>query len=143
MKQSIVEFCERYCQVGNQTYNNAQQSYLAVHPKVKPSTAATQGSALLKRQDVIEKIQGIREKRYQDALGTKERIILELLTNVKLARSRGQISAANKALELVGRELQMFVERQEIKQEGSVEIKTSEDVRAKALELLKEISKVK
>ena len=66
-------FCEKYL-----IMNNSTKAYMEVYKDVNEHVASVNACRLLKRQDIQEHIQSIRQKVYSDNLDTIENILIEL-----------------------------------------------------------------
>src|SRR5262249_60696392 len=62
---------------------------------------------------------------------TRQWVLDELIRNVHLAEERDDLKARNRALELLGKELKMFVDRSERGKPGEFDHMTTEEVRAR------------
>jgi len=97
--------------------SEAHASRLAGNGKVQARVAELQAA----NQEVLEK----------EFVLTKRWVLERLITNAKNGMKDGRPSSvANRALELVGKELGMFVERKEIGPAGAFDRMNTEDLRA-------------
>ena len=86
-------FCEKYL-----IMNNSTKAYMEVYKDVNEHTASVNACRLLKRQDIQEHIQSIRQKVYSDNLDTIENILIELkniykgeTTTTKIFKVKGEL----------------------------------------------------
>jgi hypothetical protein len=94
----------------------------AVDAGWKPATAHASGSRAAKREDVQGRVAELREM--QDAaraeaikaveMPTRELVLRELIDVAERAKSGGQLQAQLRAIELLGKELGMFVQRSSV-----------------------------
>ncbi len=107
----------------------ATQGAAAVAAGYSEHTGRTTGSKIEKRQSVrvrIEELRALADRRRAvrarrqsediiDALAMDKAWVLERLRQVfQVAMDNGQLAAANRALELIGKELRMFVDRKSV-----------------------------
>ena len=109
---------ERFAQLVA-TGKTPAEAYVAVRYAEK--TAYTCGPRLLKtesvRARVIELEQKITEAAVTNAVLNREFVIRELMDNALKAKGNGELSASNRALELLGKEIGMF-ERKDLPWDG-------------------------
>ena len=95
---------------------NATQA--AIRAGYSEKTAYAQGSRLLKSVEVQKSIERSRRKALEKAEVTREWILTRLVENLNNCLDKDSHtynpSAANKAIELLGREHKMFIERKEL-----------------------------
>ena len=73
----------------------------------------TAASRLSTNVNVQSRVAELKERAAANVSLTREWVIEQLIDNVKLGKSDGNLAAANKALELLGKELSMFIDRSE------------------------------
>lgn len=124
-------FCLAYIETGNAS-EAYRRSYSAEN--MKDATVQRKAFELLKDGKITAAIQGLREKATAKAVKrleiSKEWVLEQLVENVKMAKQaepvcdndgnpigeyKQNLAAGNKALELIGKELGMFVDRKEIR----------------------------
>ena len=88
----------------------AGAAYLAVY-QCKPSTAETEGPALLRKPQMAAEVKRRTAKAAEKAVLSKARVLTDLDRRGAKAEGLGQLSAAIRASELQGKELGMFAER--------------------------------
>jgi hypothetical protein len=82
------------------------KAYLVVHPNAKKSTAATEGSKLLKNPKIIEALRIIQEETAKKMNITKEELISDLITIKNNNMGNGSTSFASiKAIEVLNKML--------------------------------------
>lgn len=125
------DFCLAYVETGN-----ASEAYRRAYDagKMKPDTINVKASQLLADGKVSVRVAELREKVTEKAVKkleiSKEWVLEQLVENVKMAKQaepvcdeegkpigeyKQNLAAGNKALELIGKELGMFVDRKEIR----------------------------
>ncbi|PGH52757.1 hypothetical protein CRT60_22690 [Azospirillum palustre] len=87
----------------------------AVEAGYGPNNAAAQACKLQKRDDVKERIAELRAASeravVQEIAADRAWVMQKLVANVDGAQAAGNLNAMNRALELIGKELGMFVDR--------------------------------
>lgn len=79
------------------------------------------------------------QSRAASAVGiSKEWVIEQLVEHAKLAREAGDFAPANKAVELLGKELGMFIDRKEVGKPGEFDELTLEQKQERAIALTKQ-----
>ena len=73
---------------------------------------------------------------------TRQWVLDQLIDNVHVAKDRNDIKAANRALELLGKEIRMFVERSERGKPGEFDGLTAEEISAR-LEAIRAIRRAR
>jgi phage terminase small subunit len=68
---------------------------------------------LMTNDDVQSRIAELQDRAAANTVITREWVIEQLVDNARQAKQQGDIAPANKAIELLGKELGMFVERTE------------------------------
>ena len=106
---------ERFAQLVA-TGQSPAQAYTAVGYQEK--TAYTCGPRLLKRVEVRARVDELRQTVARSAVDavalTRQYVLSELMDNALKAKENQQFSASNRALELLGKELGLFVDRSEL-----------------------------
>src|SRR6266481_2198053 len=97
------------------TGQSPAQAYVAVGYEEKGSY--TCGPRLLKRNEIRARVDELRQQVARSAVDAatlnRQFVLTELMDNAIKAKEMQQISASNRALELLGKELGLFVERTE------------------------------
>lgn len=118
---------EKFCKsVGRGEHGSNAAAYVAAGFKCSPKVAKINAHKLMQRPEIQARISEIREEldeatsearaaAIEQAGLTRELIINELLDNVKRAKDKKRFdgATANRALELLGKELGMFIDRSE------------------------------
>lgn len=91
-----IAFCEHYS-----TYGNAAQAYIHAHPKVKYSTARTEGPRQLQNQDIKEYVDYLVELNSNEFQQTKDKFILDTFKAAEQAKEAGQFMAYGKIREQI------------------------------------------
>lgn len=102
---------------------NATQA--AIRAGYSERTAYSIGQENLKKPEIAEEIQVRQAKLGEEAEITAEWVLRELAENHRIARSIGELTASNKALELIGKHKGLFTER--LKLEGGLN-NTTQDI---------------
>ena len=101
-------------------------------------SAAVRGCELMKRPEVRERIELIRGTSREQALSSvilsKSWVLKELKDNIKRAAQAGDNSSVNRGLELVGKELGMFVDRKIVGVQALIAELTPENLRIASTE---------
>lgn len=149
-------FCLEYIRLGNATAAY-KLSYNAGN--MGDATIRVKASQLLARDKIRITVDRLREEALAPAKKrlsiSKEWVLEQLVENVSIAKSahpildsegtqagehKQNLAAANKALELIGKELGMFVERKEVRT-GAIDDITHEEKTAALNAVLQEIEK--
>jgi hypothetical protein len=77
-------------------------------------------SRLLSNVMVQERVAELKERAAANVSLSREWVLEQLIDNVKQAKEAGDLSPANKALEMLGKELGMFVDRKQIDIDGEL-----------------------
>lgn len=108
---------EKFCQLvaGGMP---ASRAYTEAGYSCSSGSVDANASRLLKKDRVFNRVQELGEKT-QSALiklisVDKQWVIEQLIENARMAKEEGQIGPANRALELIGKELGMFVDRKDV-----------------------------
>lgn len=96
MKPAHEKFCQHYAE-----YGNATQSFLFAFPKVTYGTAKAEGSKLLAKVDIKEKIEQLKEEFAVEYNQTKDGTIRDLIQTAEEAKAKGQFSAYAKLREMI------------------------------------------
>jgi phage terminase small subunit len=96
--------------------------YAAIRAGYSEKTAHQIGHALMKQPHVQATIQAEMDKRSEVTDLTAERVIRDIDRVRQKAENEGNYNAALKASELLGKHLQLFVEKLEVKHSGGVKI---------------------
>ena len=118
---------EKFCQciVSGMNQSDAYRSSYNVRPNTKPESVNVSGSQMMADPKISQRVAELRKPVVEAIQLTREWVLKELIENVKMAKSaipvrttdgetgeyKQELPAANKALELLGKELGMFVER--------------------------------
>lgn len=113
MNDKHRRFCEEYLKDSN----GAQA---AIRAGYSERTAKVQASRLLTNVDLKSYIKERQKELDNDAGFTREKILNALFENHNIARSLEQTNASNKALELIGKAIGLFVEKQEVEHSGTI-----------------------
>ncbi len=97
-------------------------------------------NTILKRTEVQNRIRELTQLAADRAMMSRGEILNRMLDDWELARKLGQVSAAAKIGELMGRDLhRMFVERKEVGGPGDFDTKTEQELRDFIAEQLTEL----
>lgn len=96
MTPAHEKFCQHYSE-----YGNATQAYLFAWPNVKYGTAKTEGSEMLTKPDIAERIDQLKEEFAVQYKQTKEGTIRDLIQSAEEAKTAGQFSAYAKLREMI------------------------------------------
>lgn len=91
---------------------NATQA--AIRAGYSEKTAYSIGQENLKKPDIAAEIEKRQDKLGEEAEITAEWVLKELVENHRTAREIGELTASNKALELIGKHKGMFKDRLEL-----------------------------
>lgn len=115
-----------------------KQAYLDLGGKSKNPSIS--GNGLLKRPEIRARVDEILTRAANRAELSRKDILDRIFQDWELARKLGQVPAALKAAELMGKELhKMFVERKEIGQAGDFDAKTEDELKEIIREGLKDL----
>lgn len=101
-KQS--QFCEEYL-----IDLNATQA--AIRAGYSPKTAGIKGFQLLKIVKIQERVAELKAKRQNRVEVTQDEVLQGIKDNVEMAKEDKQCGAINKSYELLGKHIDMFVDR--------------------------------
>ncbi|WP_337080773.1 terminase small subunit [Acinetobacter pittii] len=118
----------------NERHEKFCQEYIA-NPKLRISDAGLAAGYekrqnawdVFKRQDVQERIEYLKLERMADLRLDQHYVIKNLQTIAEQAINEGEYPAANKALELMGKHLNMFTDKVQHEHSGKVDIKQLAD----------------
>lgn len=98
-------------------------------------------SRLKSNENILKRVDELQERVVADILLTREWVIEQLIDNVRQAKSGDKLdgSTANKALELLGKELGMFIERKEVGKPGEFDNMTVEQKRERVIGIAKQL----
>jgi phage terminase small subunit len=68
---------------------------------------------LMKNDEILRRVAELQERAAANVVISREWVLEQLVDNAKLAKAAGDIAPSNQALNLIGKELGMFVERTE------------------------------
>lgn len=113
----------------NERHEKFCQEYIA-NPKLRISDAGLAAGYekrqnawdVFRRQDVQERIEYLKLERMADLRVDQYLVIRNLKDIAERAMEEGEFSAANKANELLGKHMNMFNEKVELKHSGSVDM---------------------
>lgn len=71
------------------------------------------GTRLTTNEDIRRRVDELKERAATNVVLSREWVLEELIDNAKRAKEGGDYAPSNKALELLGKEIGMFVERTE------------------------------
>lgn len=112
-------FAEEYLKDSNGTQAAIRAGY-------SPKTANEQAARLLANVSIKDYVKSRQKQLDADAGFTRQMILQELWSNHQEAKAAGQLNASNKALELVGKAIGVFVEKSEsdvnLKMQGEVPV---------------------
>lgn len=125
-------FCLAYIETGN-----ASEAYRRAYPaslKWPEHSVASNASTLLKNTDVLQRVEALKaeisSKVTKKVAISKQWVLEQLIENASIAKAaepvldgegnptgeyKTNIAAANRAIELIGKELGMFVDRKEVR----------------------------
>lgn len=114
-------FADEYCAEQNATKAAIRAGY-------SKDTAEQQGSRLLRNVKVRQYIDEKLERLSRKTDITAEWVINELKKNHQLAQQNNEINASNKALELLGKHLQLFTDKMQLQGNLDVAVTILDDV---------------
>jgi len=134
-------FCLAYLETGN-----ASEAYRRAYDaaNMKPEVISVKACELLKNGKVSVRIEELQSEVSERAIVSKEWVITKLVENIERAMQNTPVldhegsptgeyryegSVANRALELVGKELRMFVDRKEVGQPGEFDNLSTHELR--------------
>lgn len=105
---------------------DGSEAIIAAGYKTNPRAASVSANRLLKDANVRARIDELLAKRDEIEREATEKavealaidkgwVMSQLVENVQMAKTAGDLAPANKALELLGKELGMFIERREVR----------------------------
>ncbi len=86
--------------------------------------------------EMLKRVADIRAKAIENLIIDKQWVVRQLIMNHNRAFQKGMIAASNQSLELIGRELGMFVDRKDIRVHAQFERLTDREL----LQQLKEVT---
>jgi phage terminase small subunit len=92
---------------------SAAEAYRQAGYEVNEGAAKANASRLLTNANVQSRVSELKQRAAASVSLTKEWVLERLIANVKAGQENDDLSPANKALELLGKELGMFVDRSE------------------------------
>jgi hypothetical protein len=92
---------------------SAAEAYRQAGYEVKGNVAEAAASRLLRDVKVASRVEELKQRAAVSVQISREWVLEQLVDNLKLAKDTGQIAPANRAAELLGKELGMFVDRSE------------------------------
>lgn len=99
-----------------------------------------QNASRMMSNDVVQKrVAELKSRVVEAVLLTKEWIIEQLIENAQLAKANDDFAPANKAIELLGKELGMFIERKEVGKPGAFDELSLEQKRERAIAIAKQL----
>lgn len=104
-----LAFVLAYTCVGSTTCSQLGKS--AIASGSSENNASRDASRLMKKPHVREAIKDIHQKMMDDALINPQKILNDLQNTLDLALAKGDLTAANRSIELQGKYLTMFNER--------------------------------
>ena len=132
LTQKREAFCLSYIETGN-----ASEAYRRAYPtslKWPERSVASNASTLLKNTDVLQRVEALKaeiaSKVTKKVAISKQWVLEQLVENASIAKAaepvldgegnptgeyKANIAAANRAIELIGKELGMFVDRKEVR----------------------------
>ena len=127
---SLTPKQEKFCQcvVSGMTQADAYRASYKVRANTKPDSVISQASELMADPRIYSRVVELRKPIVESIQLNREWVLKELIENVRMAKSaipvknaegetgeyKQELPAANKALELLGKELGMFVDRKQI-----------------------------
>lgn len=110
---------EKFCQFYSQGMSQEDAYEKAGYKRNRKSA-----NNLWTKMDIKQRVSEIKEELQEEIKVefkmSKEEVLNELLTNANLARQAEQYSAANKAMELIGKEIGLFVEKKKVQHSGEI-----------------------
>ncbi len=92
---------------------SAAEAYKAAGYEAKGNVAEAAASRLLRDVKVASRVEELKQRAAVSVQISREWVLEQLVDNLKLAKDTGQLAPANRAAELLGKELGMFVDRSE------------------------------
>lgn len=92
------KFCEHYAE-----YSNCTQAYLFAFPGVKYGTAKTEGSKLLTKPDISERISELKEEFECQFRQDKDRTIRDLIVSSEEAKKIGEWATYTKLRDMIAK----------------------------------------
>jgi hypothetical protein len=93
--------------------SSASAAYRTVYDVKKGNAADASASRLLKSDKVAARVAELQERKSDDVMLSAQWVIEQLIDNATKAKMQGDFGPSNQALQLLGKELGMFVERTE------------------------------
>lgn len=119
----------------------ASQAYKSAGYTASGNAADACASRLLTDAKVQARVADLQSRVVTDILLTREWVIEQLIDNVRQAKGGDKLDGptANKALELLGKELGMFIERKEVGKPGEFDNMTVEQKRERVFGIAKQL----
>lgn len=95
-------------------------------------------SRLATNGNIRQRVEELQSHYVKTVFLNREWVIEQLIDNAKLAKADKDYGPANKAIELLGRELGMFIERAEVGTPGEFDGLNVEDKRGRSVNLLRQ-----
>jgi len=92
---------------------SAAEAYKQAGYDAKGNAAEVSASRLLRNDKVAARVEELKQRAAASVSLTKEWVLERLIKNVEMGQASEDLAPANKALELLGKELGMFVDRSE------------------------------
>jgi phage terminase small subunit len=92
---------------------SATEAYRQAGYDAKGNAAEVAASRLIRNTKVASRVEELKTRAAASVQISKEWVLEQLVDNLKLAKEQGQLAPANRAAELLGKELGMFVDRSE------------------------------
>lgn len=115
LTQKQEDFCLAYIETGN-----ASEAYRRAYDaeNMKPETICKRASELLANGDITGRVKALRKATAERVAVDRAWVLERLIDNHNRAMQESEGSVANRALELIGKEIGMFVERKEVGKPG-------------------------
>ena len=105
---------EAFCQAYINNHMNATEAYKQAGYSAEGASARRLGSKLLTNVDIKERVDELRKQTEKKALVTREEIARELNELRDLAKADNQLNVMAKAIELKGKMIGSFTDKQEL-----------------------------
>jgi hypothetical protein len=115
---TLTDRQEKFCRA--LVENNYQKRKAAIEAGYAEKSAHVTASETLKNPKILERIRALQEQQAKELFLSESRVMVELMGLYEAAKKAGKLFDALKTLELIGKQLGMFMERAQ-KAEGAPE----------------------
>lgn len=96
-------------------------------------------TTLKAKQSIQARVAELTHRAEANVVVTREWVLEQLIDNARLAKAAGDFGPANKAVELLGKEIGMFIERKEVGKPGEFDSMSLEEKRERAASLTRQL----